>query len=73
MRGNGVGFALSLIPELVTQGTKYLNKGLSMNKKAREDAEKETKRRRTVRRNLERLNRKHLAIIKKTRKPLYYT
>ena len=71
LRGNGVGFVLSLVPELFNQGMKFLKKGQSMNAEARRKYLAEMKRRKLLKQQFDERDRKYLEIIKRTRKPLY--
>jgi hypothetical protein len=68
LRGNGL--AMTLIPELFHQGVKYLEKGLALNREAREAQRIENARWKRAREKELALNRKYWNIIKKTRKPL---
>lgn len=68
LRGNGL--AMMLIPELFNQGVNFLEKGLAMNRDAREKTRIENARRKRIREREAALNRKHWNIVKKTLKPL---
>ena len=61
---------MMLIPELFNQGVNFLEKGLAMNRDAREKTRIENARRKRIRDREAALNRKHWNIVKKTLKPL---
>jgi hypothetical protein len=62
----GKGGALAAIPELLSLGISYLNKGLALNKKARIENE----RRKKIRQKQDLLDKRYLDIILRTKKPL---